>query len=241
MDIFSFDEQVFDFWPIYDSIKRYYPIGIPFNEHSYKFYRSYPGIVELNRLVLDNVHINKNYRERWTKFKKQLKKDFGREVEGTTYGQVPSYSAFIRIARKKVKDILASKELHFAVSFVGPYYTIYGLDSCAVLLSGDDNDGRKRNQAGYYDATNVITTSPHQEYADTFLRLEIKIKERYPGYNMIPYSTNCQFIRGLQVDYMDKQDCTIFNALFHDTHKIHEIRYRGDDYGYEEWRKKHHS
>ena len=62
MKNFTFNFESFDFWPIYDTIKMYYPIGIPINDEEYKFFRSYHGIKELTKKVLDNISRTLIYR-----------------------------------------------------------------------------------------------------------------------------------------------------------------------------------
>src|SRR5258708_6871792 len=101
MNNLTFNFEVFDFWPIYDTVKKYYPIGIPFTdkEEDYTFFRSYPGIKELTKLVLDNVHNNKNFKERWKSFEKEIKIDFKKQVIGNTLGQAPSFNSHILIER----------------------------------------------------------------------------------------------------------------------------------------------
>ena len=149
MRVFSFNHKAFNYWPIYDAIKKYYPIGLPFafSVDTQDFYRSYPGIVELDRILIDNTHSNKNYRERWVKFEKQLKNEFGKVVEGTTHGQAPSYSGFVILEKRKAKELTVRKELHCSISYMGPFYTIYGLDTTSVLL----------NNLQEYSTINAIT------------------------------------------------------------------------------------
>ena len=49
-----FNSDKFDFWKIYDAIKRFYPIGVKKDES--KMYLSYPGLKELEDIVIDNIH-----------------------------------------------------------------------------------------------------------------------------------------------------------------------------------------
>src|SRR5688572_29262462 len=118
MEEFTFEEELFNFWPIFECIQKYYPVGITLNEDNEKFYRSYPGFIELEKIIVDNIHNRKNLRERWTLFEKHLKSKLKVKVEGTTYGLNPSFSASLILEQRKSKGIISSKELHFAVSLL---------------------------------------------------------------------------------------------------------------------------
>jgi hypothetical protein len=53
--MFSFNTDKHDFWPIYDAIKQFYPIGIQKNDDD-GMYVSYPGIKLLETIIIDNIH-----------------------------------------------------------------------------------------------------------------------------------------------------------------------------------------
>lgn len=238
-NIFSFDEQSFNFWPLYEAIKTHYPIGLYWDEDDYTFFRSYPGLETLTNRILDNVHNTRNYRQRWVAFEKQLKTEFAKPIIGTTYGQAPSFSAFVQLENQKRKDLIRSKELHFAVSLVGPFYTIYGVDKTTVLL--DDKPvraypGEMDIALRHYEALHCVTVSPYQEYEALFLQLEQQLQERYAGYRLIPYRISQMHLEGLRVDYSQPGKATIHDALF-DGQCPFDIPMRGDDYyGYHTWR-----
>ena len=240
-ELFNFDENSIDLWPIYIAIKDYYPIGIPFNPENEEFYRSYPGSKERVRLILDNFHNNEHYEERWVKFQDQLGRELGVAVEGTTNAMAPSFSAALKLEEKTFENLYSGKELHFAVSLLGPFFTIYGLDYAGVTLRKDFSWAPHiEDDQVYHYSTCAITTSPYFEYAEPFMRLEQKLRERYPSYRMVPFEINAQKIRGLQVDYganhSNDTSHTVFNGLFHDTHEMNLEITRGDEsYGSDDW------
>ena len=57
---FSFRTDRYDFWSIYEAIKKYYPIGI-----SESLEESFPGRKEKEKLIVENIHQPENYKSRW--------------------------------------------------------------------------------------------------------------------------------------------------------------------------------
>ena len=66
-DKFSFNSSVYDLWEIYDGIKTFYPIGIRQGEGVGIFFE-YSGIKKLEEIVIENVHNEKNFQNRWTNY-----------------------------------------------------------------------------------------------------------------------------------------------------------------------------
>ncbi|QCW98854.1 hypothetical protein FGM00_01485 [Aggregatimonas sangjinii] len=204
---FNFNSHSYNLWEIYEGIKSFYPIGIPQGDGVGIFYE-YSGLKKLEDIIIDNIHDENNFQNRWTDYTDELKKIMKKEIIGTTYGQAPCFSSSIIIEKNVVGTCTHLKELHFAKSFVGNFFTIYGLDSTRIL---DEKDGNK----GYHIA-NVVTGSPFKEFEKDFLLLENNIRNRYPNHKMIPYSFGRQIIDGLQVRYSDAEICSIQMALFND-------------------------
>lgn len=60
---FSFNSDEYDFWPLYNSIKKYYPIGIKKNQQ-FDIYRKYEGIQKLEKLLVEKIGPeNANYKK----------------------------------------------------------------------------------------------------------------------------------------------------------------------------------
>lgn len=113
---------------IIQTVKRYYPLGVKNREKSYF---EYSGQIELGELVVDNIHKAKNYKSRWKEFEKQLRVELNQKIWGETYAAKPSFSASVIIKRSKRSDLMHIKRLHFSVSLLGPFYTVYGIDETA--------------------------------------------------------------------------------------------------------------
>jgi len=206
---FSFNSKTHDFWEIYHSIKKYYPIGL--EQHLGEgIYYEYKGLRELEKIIVDNVHNDENYKERWVKFTDEMGHELNKEINGTTYGQAPSYSSSIILFRNTVENCLHVKALHFAVSFVGDYFQIYGLDLTTILDEVEERGFRKG-----YTAVNSVTSSPFAEFEETFKYVEQKLRLRY----------------------VDELNCSVNMALFNQTLSGSENS-RGDSfYGNDDWLK----
>ncbi len=213
-----FNSDKFDFWRIYDAIKRFYPIGIRKDES--KMYFSYPGLKELEDIVADNIHDRNHFIERWVNFTKDIEKQIGKEVIGTTYGQAPSFSSTVLLDTISLNDLTRTKELHFFVSLVGPFYTIVGQDNNAIKV-----DDRRS-----YSSTNYLIVSPEKEFAETFDFLCEKIEDRFKGYRFVPFEIYQQTIDGLEVRYSEENLNSVFHALFNDHIDMIDWRKVGNDY-----------
>lgn len=197
-----FNSDKFDFWKIYDAIKRFYPIGVKKDES--KMYFSYPGLKELEDIIVDNIHDDNHFIERWGSFTKDIEKEIDKEIIGTTYGQAPSFSSFLLLDTTSVDNLIRTKELHFFVSLIGPFYTIVGQDNNTVKLDEHKN----------YRSTNYLVVSPENEFADTFKLLCDKIENRFEGFRFVPFELCQQTIDGLDVRYSDENLNSVFHALF---------------------------
>ena len=129
----NFKFNKYDFFKIYESIKQYYPIGIS-NEAGDMFF-SYSGFKELERILVENIHEEQNFFDRWKSFEQEIEQEIGKKVQGTTFGQIPSFSSFILLESFTVDNLTRTKELHFFVSLIGPYYTIIGRDYNIVNMA----------------------------------------------------------------------------------------------------------
>lgn len=227
---FSFNCEEYDLWEIYETIKKYYPIGIS-REEGIGIYFEYSGIKELEKIIVENIHDDKKYNENWGAFTEELGIELNLKMEGTTYGQAPSFSSSIILESNKMGVCHHTKELHFSVSLIGNFFQIYGLDRTLI---------REINLSRGYSVINVVTTSPFEEFKETFEIVEKKIQEKYPTHRIIPFAFGQAIINGLQVRYVDAEICSINMALFN--HFLSEENIskstRGNKYyGIDKWKK----
>ena len=212
-----FNHEKFDFWKVYDAIKRFYPIGIKKEES--KLYYSYPGLKDLEAIIIDNVHEEKHFKERWTNFTLELETEIGKQIIGTTYGQAPSFSSFVLLEKTCSDNQTRTKELHFFVSFIGPFYSVIGMDTNTVKIEHQ-----------HFRSATYLVISPEYEFAEIFRLLCDKIEARFNGYRFIPFELCRQTIDGLDVRYSDENLNTVFHALFNDQVDLKARNIIGNDY-----------
>jgi hypothetical protein len=198
---FSFNASRFNFWPIYDCIKRFYPLGI--KKELNAFYNSYLGLQELKSIIEDNIHNTAHFNERWVKFNKVLEEKYEMTPIGTTYGQAPSFSSFIEIDRKQTENLTRVKKIHFIVSLLGDFYTVIGEDLSEIKF-GDRT----------IYSTNYYIVSPIAEFTEYFTFLCSEIESHFLGYRFVPNAIYEQTIEGLHVNYTDDYPGVIFTAIF---------------------------
>ena len=196
-----FNHNKFEFWKIYDSIKQFYPIGIKKDDS--KMFHSYPGLQELEKILEDNIHDQDKFNSKWKDFTSEIERQLGKEIIGTTYGQAPSFSSFIILETTKLDNLTRTKELHFFVSLIGPYYTVIGKDNNTINI-----------QDSRYRSTNYLVLSPEIEFADTFILLCDEIESRFKGFRFVPFGICKQTIEALDVRYSGQNLNAVFHALF---------------------------
>ncbi|MBC6109392.1 hypothetical protein ACFOG5_03840 [Pedobacter fastidiosus] len=225
---FSFNADTHNFWPIYEAIKHFYPIGITGNYPSLFF--EYPNLKTLGNKVVDSIHNEANF-SLWKAFEKQISHNHNLEVVGTTYGQAPSLSFDVILEKVESPEFRRIKKISVAVSLVGGFFTIYGVDETFVI---------EKNQGSLdlnYHSINVITVSPYKEFESIFIDLKIAVEAKFKGYKFVPYAIGNMTLKGLQVRYIDYNgDSSIYNALFDQFLDSYDGPVRGSKFfGYEDW------
>ncbi|MVN22444.1 polysaccharide deacetylase family protein [Mucilaginibacter arboris] len=229
MNAFSFNSVKYNFWPLYEAIKLYYPIGIP---HDSSLYINYPGIKNLTAVIIENIHNSDNYNRNWVSFQKEISQKFNIEVIGTTYGQAPSFSCDLIIENFEHNQLKRTKKLSLAVSLAGKFFTIYGVDETIITDKNEDNFDSD------FHAINALAVSPYKEFELVFKDLKSMVEAKFTSYKFVPFAINSMFIKGLQVRYLFKEECTIYNALFNHLLDTYDTKKspRGDKhYGYDDW------
>lgn len=221
-------------------------------EDDQSIFYTYPGTIEKDKLIDENIHVRKNYTERWSNFIKLLKPHVKKNIADLSI-MGSCFSGAVQLKKRQSNDCIITKELHFAVSLLGPYYTIYGLDQATILLEPDppkmlyenmlydrDERGTKHTRKYHRTASHAVTVSPLLEYEQDFLFVQQKITEWFTGYKFIPYSIYSMRLKGLDANpgsVNGKDSDCIYHALFN--HELDmSIDVRGDKYyGYKEWLK----
>jgi hypothetical protein len=222
-----FFNEKYDFWPVYESIKKYYPIGCILDWEQLHAYRNfdYPGKKMLESLIMENIHDESRYKSHWVAIEKEIEKHTAKEVIGTTYGQSPSFSAYIPIETTTNANMVLIKELYFFQSLLGPYYSVIGVDRTEITTG---------KQKVYI--TNYLAASPEDGYADTFRKVDSIISQKLPGYLFTPFALCQQEITGLSVrGASDEHNKKVFHALFNDQIDLDAENIGDTLYGGDKW------
>lgn len=229
---FSLSHRPYQIWAeVADTIKEFYPMGIDRDSPDYE---NHPGRIKMNNIIADNILDNKNFRKRWGGFLSILGKDLNKtpdDLFSTTYGLRPGFSADLILERYEDDSLLRIKKLTFAVSLIGPFYSVCGIDETFIRNKYHDFGG-----GGGYHAINVITASPYEEFEKDFNHLQRRVETRFKGYKFVPISMCLKMVKGLHSDFLEYG--TVYNALFNhlfNSYYFPLARYRGDkQYGYGE-------
>ncbi|MDI3321492.1 hypothetical protein [Pinibacter soli] len=222
MFLFSYDK--FDFWPIYQTIIRFYPLGIKKDET--KFFFEYPGYKELRKIITDEI-VDKTQFEHWNNFTNQIAKETGKYVFGTTNILNPCLSSYIELEKNIADNLIRTKELHFYVSLLGPFYTVFGQDKNTVKM--EDNDS--------YHSTNYFAVSPENEFAEGFNIVCEKIEKQFKGFRFVPFHIYQQKVEGLFIhNWNENATSSVFHALFNNSIDFDNVRTLGKEfYKSEDW------
>ncbi|MEZ2442327.1 hypothetical protein AB6805_11425 [Chitinophaga sp. RCC_12] len=228
---FSFNSEKCDYWLVYETINHYYPIGILPNspeaaDPAWQIYHQFKGQRALGKLIEVNFADGKVYKDQWESIGTDLGKGLNLRSEGTTYGEVPSYSFYLELSNIEAGNHTVFKRIHVAISLLGPFFTIWGVDGSMLQLN-----------RRFYQAINAITISPFEEYEQIFKEAYQKIKTRFPDYKFVPHDLCNMTIPGLEFrihSYPMAKKGLIYHALFNYLLTGYEVtrgnRYFGSDY-----------
>ncbi|MCO5945979.1 hypothetical protein [Mucilaginibacter flavidus] len=203
-----------------ETIKAFYPAGLSSYEPEY---HEYAGIKKLQEIIWEGIGVRKNFRN-WSAFVKRVSAKLNKEVDGTTYGLMPGYSADLILERHEDNMLIREKKISFAVSLLGPYYSICGIDQTTIKLLDDE-------ATRYYEAINVVTVSPYREFEADFIFIEQQITKKFKGYKIVPFDICMDFIKDVETLYSMGQEGNIYSALFNHMFNFYaHQRSRGDRY-----------
>ena len=234
-----------DFTSIHETIHKYFPTN-SVDQYDEESVKSYQGVKEIEEVINDNFFSRKNYRIRWVKFKKFLKQELKKPIRESMVAFYPCYSGFIILKKEKVSNLNYTKELHFFISLLGPYYTIFGVDKSEILLErlipASKLIGQEAEELAdqHFAANLAVTVSPYLEYEKPFQALQRAILDYFPTLKFIPYKISTKKIEGISLLYPDSEievKDSVFSALFRPDNFFNS-KTRGDTYfGFDEWLK----
>ena len=173
------------------------------------------------------IHNEENAQRTWGHLIAEMRNGSDKEVVSTTMGQAPSFSGFLLFSKETFGECTHQMKINFSVSLLGDFYNIYGVDETII----------SRDAARKFSAViNVVTPSPFKEFKEPFDYIEDKLRATFPTHKIIPYAVGQQYIQGLQVHYLDDEDCSINQALFnHYLEKKPFPIWGNENYGMDQW------
>jgi len=234
-DKFNWGYSKHDFSSIHETLGTYFPIENP-DQHIGKDIRDFEGVKKVEEILKGNFFTDKNYRERWGKFRKFLKEELKEPIHESMVAFYPCYSGIVILKEEKSNNLTYTKELHFFISLLGPFYTILGIDKAEIALEHLDRD--EENSSRSYEANLVVTVSPYLEYQEPFSILQKKIIEYFPSLKFIPYEVNIEKVDGISLIYPDTEGDaknSVFSALFRPDNYFNTETRGNRHYGFDEW------
>jgi hypothetical protein len=212
-----------DFWPIYKHLQRYYPLGL--NPEESVDVRAYPGYQELEACIVEHIHNESVFQAHWGAFETELAASTGFPVRGTTYGQAPCFSAVLELGTTTGGKWRVEQELFFAVSLVGPFYTVLGRDQLVSPL----------DEHTVVHHTAFLTVSPFGAYESVFSHVCAAIEGHFAGYRFVPFMLATLPLSGLCLPGREGATQPLFYGLFNDqldvqAHTMGERGYKQEDW-----------
>lgn len=247
-DELNWGYEMHDFSAIEATLKKFHPIenSYQYNSENIEAFRGYKDIQEI---IHDNFLTTKSYKERWVLFKKFLEKALKKPVEELMTISYPCYSGSVTLEKETHKNISHTKELHFFISLLGPYYSILGFDKCSIRLKQNTLpfEIEKAHMERVFHEDLAVTVSPYLEFEEPFIQMQKKILEYFPDLKFIPFKINQIKINGSTLLFREDVPLfkhSVFSALFQPENLFHSDflesakKIRGDIFfGLDEWAK----
>ncbi|GAA4272055.1 hypothetical protein U6A24_11145 [Aquimarina gracilis] len=199
-----------DHYPVvHNSIKSYYPVGIPFKS---ELYRSHTGIKEIQDLINRNIVDKKRLESVWVNgFCEELGTKIDLPIVEATFGVAPSYAIRVVIEENKSKG--ESIELHCRVSLLNNFFNIqiaYLKDNMRI-----EREEKYLKEFVTLGLDKLVISPVKGYYKELFILTENLVREHFERANFL--STALVFLRlkGLTVNFNQTIDMPIGMAFFH--------------------------
>ena len=207
-----------------NTIYQHYPKGVqPMQEE----YGKSEQIVKIYEIIGENIGQPKkklgNHGVLWASLLQLVKSKTSKSINGTTFGIVPGFSADLILEQFEDSALIRVKRIAFAVSMLGPFYSICGIDETTIKL-----DSR-------YHAINVVTASPFMEFKESFNIIKQSMVEIYPEYVFVPFDICMLSVKETYSMCSIDEPGTVYSFLFNYLFRYYTHYYsRGDrSYGLE--------
>ncbi|MCC6287691.1 MAG: hypothetical protein IT249_07385 [Chitinophagaceae bacterium] len=186
---------------INETISKYYLTGL--QERTVPAQNELSVTFELKNIIEENVHDEKKFRDKWETLLLELKLLTNKKITGTTTGLYPCFSCIVELNQEKINFYKNVQELHVFISFLGPFYSIIGIDRNKII---------KYNQI--FRTVNYLMVSPEEEFKEDFLKLHEFIESRISGIKFVPFFINRLQTPDLHILYTEEENKILFHALF---------------------------
>lgn len=205
-----------------DVIKEKYPIGLLRETVGYQ---EHPKIIKIVNAIGDHMDNYNTYIKPWRSFLNKLPRGYKSKIHSIGMPLDLSYSGELVLEKYEDEALVRLKKIVFVVSWLTPFFTVYGIDETFIKDMLDDREVR-------YHAINVITTSPYKEFEDGFYYLLNAIKAEFPDCKFVPFDASMLYVKDLQTPYSDLDECSVYNALFDNSLDVDNlpIRLRGEQH-----------
>lgn len=202
-----------------DTIYQYYPKAIQTIQEEYG---KSEEIIKVYKIICENIGTPKTKPSQhlvlWRSLLKLIAKKNSTPIRNTTIGFVPGFSADLILEKYEDPTLVRIKRITFAVSMLGPFYSICGVDETIIKV-----DNRS------YHAINVVTVSPFMEFEKSFNLVKQSIEEVYPDCSFIPFDICMLHLKDrYSIDSIDNSG-TVYSFLFNHLFRYYTHYYsRGD-------------
>jgi hypothetical protein len=203
---------------VYNEVIKFYPLGLT---HTDPEFAHYPGL--MRRRDLNDEKLQPDNYKKWKDLIRSVKFPSFRSLSASPESNLfdPCYTGRFLLQKKTSADGVLTRELYVRLSVLGPYYTIYGIDS-EYLRATDP--GHASNL--------VVHVSPRGFYEPFFLPIRNLLEQTYGGSKFIPYYLLSTVVPLLCISggsYGANNNAKIFQALF-SSRDITNSKVEGDIY-----------
>ncbi|MFS4418490.1 hypothetical protein [Maribacter sp. 2307ULW6-5] len=205
---------------IHDIINSYYHLSIKrINDEYWK----QQGVRKILASIENNILNKANFEEKWqNKICFEIEKKLNLKVKGATLGMVPNYGGIVEL--EKDSESMGRIEIHFYVSFLKNVYSIQ-----IVYLKENMPIARPHSGVKDFITTGMekLVVSPLENvFFREYKIIESVIEENFENPIFLCYSIEKLRLHGLELTYMDGENCSVGEAFFH---KAFPINYNFGD------------
>ena len=205
----NFDNK---FHQIDSKIKRFYPVDVKIEELDEFLHPNSDANVQ-KRKLRDHLSAVTDF-DLWSQLTNQLQKEFpDHTVLNSSNLQQPAYHGRVIVNTFNTKHLINVLRVDYAVSLLGPFYTIFGVDGIGIDRKGIRNSKNIMDCLASSRHSHTIYPSPNSLIEPFYSRVQHNITEVFSGFRQIPFNVLFSIFPDMRTDGEDK-DRTVYQALF---------------------------